>query len=334
MQYPAKYYEPYKGTKISCVLCPHNCVLKEEEYGKCKARKNETGKLISEVYGMARGLSFDPIEKKPLYHFYPGSNILSLGTPGCNMQCFFCQNWDLSQSGVTQFNEETVNPTQLLAMGMKNPDNIGIAFTYSEPTIFYEYMYDTAVLFKEEGYKTCMISNGYINEKPLFDLMPFMDAFNIDLKAFTNSFYKEYTKSSLNPVLRSLKIISSQSKHLEISFLVIPGLNDNAEDFKEMLKWISNELGRNTVLHINRYFPNYQSSIPPTPVEKLKEFLELSKAKLNYVYLGNYSGKEGQNTYCPKCGSLQIERENYSTKVFLNKVGKCCNCGYEILNKM
>ena len=334
MAKPAKYYEISESGKIRCTLCPHYCMLKENEYGKCRVRKHDKDILVTDVYGQARGLSFDPIEKKPLYHFFPGSHILSLGTPGCNMQCFFCQNWDLSQTGDDKSGGKLVLPIKILEISNSDPNNLGIAFTYSEPTIFYEYMYDTAILFKENGLKTCMISNGYINKKPLIDLIPFMDAFNIDLKAFSNSFYKEFTNSSLKPVLKSLEIIRNKNRHLELSFLVIPGLNDSKDSFKEMLSWISDKLGTETVLHINRYFPNYKSNIPPTSHQKLEDLFETAKEKLNYVYIGNYSGKNGHNTICPNCGSLQISRESYKTKLYINAEGKCSNCGYKILNMM
>lgn len=330
MQSPAKYFEVLDGERIRCVLCPHFCILNDEEYGKCRVRWNNNGKLLTDVYGQARALHIDPIEKKPLYHFYPGSRILSLGTPGCNLQCFFCQNWDLSQTGIKTM-QKPLLPDEILNLSMGDPANIGIAFTYSEPTIFYEYMYDTAVLFKEKGLKTCMISNGFINPKPLNDIIPIMDAFNIDLKAFSNTFYKEYTKSRLNPVLKSLKIIRAKNKHLELSFLVIPGLNDDEEEFIEMLNWITDNLGKDTIFHLNRYFPNFNAKIPPTPAEKLEDFFALAEEKLDYVYIGNFSGNIGHNTHCPNCGSIQISRIHYQTKSYLKSDGRCSECGHSIL---
>ncbi|MCK4920694.1 MAG: AmmeMemoRadiSam system radical SAM enzyme [Bacteroidales bacterium] len=331
---PAKYYENSGPGKIRCLLCPHFCTIKKDDYGKCRVRKNEKDVLVTDVYGQAKGLSFDPIEKKPLYHFFPGTQILSLGTPGCNMQCFFCQNWNMSQSGIDKSGNKQVLPAEILTISKSEPKNLGIAFTYSEPTIFYEYMYDTAILFKENGLKTCMISNGFINEKPLLDLIPLIDAFNIDLKAFTNSFYKKYTKSSLKPVLNSLEIIRTKKRHLELSFLVIPGLNDNMDSFKEMLCWISDKSGKETVLHISRYFPKYKSNIPATSNQKLEELFDIAKEKLDYVYIGNYSGEKGQNTICSNCNSIQISRNYYNTMVYLSVDGKCSKCGYKIMNMM
>jgi pyruvate formate lyase activating enzyme len=284
----ALYFEKLEESKVECLLCPHNCVLKEGKAGICRVRRNVSGELVSENYGKLSALHIDPIEKKPLYHFYPGSKIFSVGSVGCNLKCNFCQNCDISQTGVSDFPwlkdfsaEELVNK----AAGIS--ENIGIAFTYNEPTVFFEFMLDSAKLSRQKGLKNVVVSNGFINEIPLNELLPWIDAINIDLKAFTDDFYKKQTQSQLEPVKQALKIIRKSGKHLELTNLVIPGLNDDEIIFKSMVDWIAQELGKDTILHISRYFPRYKSQIPLTSESTLKSLFKIAKEKLRYVYLGN-----------------------------------------------
>ncbi|MGC9345101.1 MAG: AmmeMemoRadiSam system radical SAM enzyme, partial [Bacteroidales bacterium] len=255
----AKYYRQLNG-KVECRLCPHYCVINKGKYGICRVRRNEDGKLLTDSYGHIVARHMDPIEKKPLYHFYPGKRILSIGTPGCNLRCFFCQNCGISQTGSDSFSHlNMVYPDELVKTAKKEKNNIGIAYTYNEPTVYFEYMLDTARLAKKEGLQNVMVSNGFIAEEPLQELLSVIDAFNIDLKAFNDSFYKKFTKSSIYPVMDSLEKIHEGSKHLEITYLVIPGLNDDEREFENRIDWIYDNFGKTQVLHISRYFPNYQS---------------------------------------------------------------------------
>lgn len=322
----ALYFEKRDKGKVQCMLCPHQCVLKEGGTGECGVRRNINGTLVSETYRHLAALHFDPIEKKPLYHFHPGSIILSIGTAGCNLSCSFCQNCELSQAGVADLPWHRDHaPEELVEMAVEYPGNRGIAFTYNEPAVYYEYMLETARLAKARNLDTIMVSNGYINPEPLKELLPFMDAFNIDLKAFTGDFYKNETGARLEPVKESLKIIAGEGKHLEITNLVIPGLNDDRMVFSEMTGWIAEELGMYTVLHLSRYFPHHRMTRAATPIRTLEELHELAREKLAYVYLGNVSMTEGQNTCCPGCGALLISRSGYRTRLEGISSGHTCN---------
>lgn len=328
----SKYWISSSDNLVKCLLCPHECIIKEEKYGICRVRKNIGGKLFTGVYGKIVARNLDPIEKKPLYHFYPGKQILSIGTAGCNLQCFFCQNFNISQTFVHSFaNVKEISPWELVQMAHQTYHNIGIAFTYNEPVVFYEYMYDTAMIAKEENLKTVMITNGFISVDPLKNILPLIDAFNVDLKAFSDSFYRKNTKSAIGPVKSTLFEVHKSGKHLEITFLVIPGLNDNESEFKEMISWIADNFGETQILHISRYFPNYLSEIPSTPINVMRKMYELARNKLTYVYLGNMSVSEEQNTYCHHCGKLVIERDHFNVKVLLDKGGKCPGCQTQII---
>jgi pyruvate formate lyase activating enzyme len=258
-------FEKLNDNKVKCLLCPHSCILDDGKVGICRVRSNDNGVLVSENYGKVSSINLDPIEKKPLYHFFPGMHVLSIGSVGCNLQCNFCQNCEISQTGVSDFPRlKTYSAEEIVNNALECVDNIGIAFTYNEPVVFYEYMMDVARLSKSKGLKNIMVSNGFINEEPLKQILPYIDAFNIDLKAFADEFYIKNTHSHLEPVKRSLQLIRESGKHLEITNLVIPGLNDKVEDFTAMVDWISGELGDQTILHLSRYFPRYKAKQPPT----------------------------------------------------------------------
>ncbi len=330
----AQYYTLLDEKRVRCELCPHYCVIQNGNYGICGVRKNVNNILFSEVYGKPVSIHSDPVEKKPLYHFYPGYQVLSLGTYGCNLKCKFCQNCDISQVRLPENNMLPEKlPEEVIEMAMLKNKNIGLAYTYNEPLVFYEYMIDLARLAKRRGLKNIMVSNGFINPEPLNELIELIDAFNIDLKSFNNSFYQKYTKSSISPVLETISAISHSNKHMELTFLPIPGLNDDLEEFEKMTDWIVNNCGRSTVLHISRYHPAYQIQIPPTPLKTLDHLYYLAKQKLDYVYLGNILGPEGKDTICPGCHTLLISRSGYySTMEGLSSSGKCKNCGEIIIN--
>ncbi len=330
---PAKYYEEIYRYQLKCNLCPHHCTIGDGKTGICKVRKNIAGELYLQTYGDISSMGFDPIEKKPLYHFYPGSIIFSVGGYGCNLRCKFCQNYQISQDIPGNSNSsKTYSPHEIIAFASDKRANIGIAFTYNEPTVWFEYMQDIAEVSKRKGMKNVMVTNGFINPDPLDELIEVMDAFNVDLKAFTEDFYLTQTMSKLKPVKETLKQIRRRRKYLEITNLIISGKNDNRKDFVEMLKWINGELGKDTVLHLSRYFPTYKMSIPPTPPGLLSDLFETAKEHLDYVYIGNLPTNNSQNTYCPSCNQKAIDRNRHNTWISgLDNTGKCSKCGYKII---
>lgn len=334
MNTEALWYIPLPDEAVQCTLCPHNCILKEGKSGICRVRVNQGGKLFTQVNGFVSALNFDPIEKKPLYHFYPGATILSLGTYGCNLRCFFCQNCGISQTAAEpELPHMYYTPEQIIQIALKRSENIGIAFTYNEPVVWFEYMYDIARLAKKAGLKTVMVTNGFINPEPLNSLLNYIDAFSVDLKAFTEEFYTKVTSSKLEPVKESLKQIRQAGKHLEVVNLIIPALNDDELTFETMINWIANELGRDTVLHISRYYPNYKLTTESTPVSSIRKFKSLAQKKLSYVYAGNIYA-ESNDTHCLKCNSLLISRQSYVvTIVGLDQEGRCKACGHYFLKK-
>ena len=333
----AKYYQIISKDSLRCNLCPHYCSLAKGERGKCGVRKNINGKLIAENYGVISSVHLDPIEKKPLYHYYPSSSILSVGSVGCNLSCSFCQNCDISQTTVDDYpwlRHHSVQ--QVLSYNDQYSENLGIAYTYNEPSVYFEFMLDLARESHKQELKNVMVSNGYIASEPLSELLELIDAFNIDLKAFNNEFYRKFTDARLKPVKDNLIAIKKGGKHLEITNLVIPTLNDNEKEFEDMVNWICNELGEHTVLHLSRYFPAYRLQYPPTPTETIARLFEISKTYLPYTYTGNLNFTPGQNTMCHKCGSLLIERKSgYSTDVKgLDDQGKCLSCKTQILKNI
>ena len=328
----AQFYTIAENQTVSCELCPWQCILKTGQTGNCKVRSNENGTLVTHVYNKTAALGIDPIEKKPLYHFYPGKSILSIGEVGCNLHCSFCQNHLISQccaEDFTGFHEITSG--ELVAKALKMPQNIGIAYTYNEPFTFYEFMFDTAQLAHEKGLKNVVVSNGYANPEPLQKILPFTDAFNIDLKAFNDEFYRKQANGKLAPVLETLKIIAKSAAHLEITNLVIPGLNDDETEFEKMTQWISAELGNEIPLHLSRYFPQYKMDTPVTPLKKLEKLYALAKNHLQYVYLGNVNEIEYTSTFCPGCGNMIIARNRYNTTTAgINSDKSCKFCGKRI----
>ena len=329
----AQFYTKLGENKVQCTLCPHDCVLKEGKRGVCKVRVNHKGELRTENYGKISAYHFDPVEKKPLYHFYPGKDILSIGSVGCNLHCQFCQNHEIAQTGVHNYPYlKELSPEAIVNAALRQENNIGIAYTYNEPLVFFEFMRDVALNAKQSGLKSVMVTNGFIKPEPLNDLMKFIDAFSVDLKAFTSSFYGKVTSSKLYPVLESLKSIKESGKFLEITNLVIPTLNDDKKKFKEMVLWISKELGKDTVLHISRYHPMYKINIESTTPDTLFSLFEIASKYLDFVYLGNLQSEKGQNTYCPVCKKMVIERSGYYTKTSgIDKNGGCIYCKTKVI---
>lgn len=329
----ANFYAKLINEDVQCHLCPHGCLIKADDRGKCQVRRNVKGTLVSENYGLVSSIQSDPIEKKPFYHFCPGAKILSIGSVGCNLKCNFCQNCEISQAKVDDFvGGEFYEPMDVVERAKAEPESIGLAFTYNEPTIYYEFMLEAAQQSKACGMKNLMVSNGFIQQEPLLQLVPYIDAFNIDLKAYCKKFYSEVADGMLEPVLQTLKTIRNSGKHMEVTFLLIPTLNDDARKFKSMVSWIRDELGKQTVLHISRYFPAYKSRIPKTGVGLLFGFCETARAYLDYVYLGNITGSDSQNTICSQCGKIVISRYGYFIqKNGIDHQGRCVHCKNQIV---
>jgi pyruvate formate lyase activating enzyme len=315
---------------IECRLCPHFCKISAGRNGICGVRKNTGEKIELSTYGVISGYSLDPVEKKPLYHFFPGHNILSMGSYGCNMRCDFCQNWNISQQSAGSFSSQ-IDPDKILKDATSSYKNIGLAFTYNEPIVWFEFMRDVAVKIKEKDLYTVMVSNGFVNSDPLKEITGFIDAFNIDLKAFNEEFYKRLTGAELGPVKESLKQIAKAGKHLEVTTLVIPGRNDSEQEIEVEAKWIAEELGNETPLHLSRYFPMYKRDDPATPQATLNSLFDVASKYLKNVYMGNTSSITGQDTACNKCGAIVTKRSGYNTRLInLDSEGKCSECGNQV----
>lgn len=310
--HPAMWFETRPGNIVRCVLCPNRCVLSDGQIGICRVRKNVGGKLYSLVYGRVAALHVDPIEKKPFFHVLPGSKSFSLATPGCNLRCVFCQNWEISQAFPWQIPTQRLTPEEIVNGALKS-DCRTIAFTYSEPIIFYEYMLDIAKLARQKNVKTVVVSSGYISPEPLRELLKYVDAYKVDLKAFNDSFYEELTGGDRESVLTALKIIRESGVWLEIVTLLIPGKNDSADEVRELARWVKENLGPDVPLHFSRFYPQYKlQQLPPTPQETIVRAWQIAREEgLHYVYTGNIRFPQGETTYCPKTGEPVIERQAY-----------------------
>ncbi|MFO7668966.1 MAG: AmmeMemoRadiSam system radical SAM enzyme [Bacteroidales bacterium] len=329
--YPATYYKNSGSLQVRCTLCPHNCNLLPGENGRCKTRTNKGGRLYSITYGLLSAITVDPIEKKPLYHFLPGSSILSIGGLGCNLTCDFCQNCNISQPDPDTFSQYPYRePADIVQKALLQKDNIGLAYTYNEPTIYYEYMIECAEQLRNHGLKNVMVTNGFINQEPLKELLRFMDAFNIDLKSFRNDFYRQRSSATLRPVLDAIAIVASSGVHLELTFLMIPGYNDSPGEWREMIRWIEENCGADTILHVSKFFPRHKLNSPPTPTLTMERFMDAARERIHYVYPGN-NPQLDSHTHCPGCGTILIEREGYKTKVTaLTSQGTCNHCQMKI----
>ncbi len=327
----AEYTVSLPGNKVRCELCPHFCTLSDGQTGICKVRRNIKGTLYSLVYGQPVALNNDPVEKKPLFHFRPGTKTLSLATAGCNLNCNFCQNWEISQATPDSVTPYDMTPAQVVALAKKNGSD-SISFTYTEPAVFFEYMRDIAKLAHEKRIKTILVSCGYINEKPLFELAKYIDAANIDLKGFRDEFYRDYTTGRLQPVLDTLRDLKTAGVFLEVTNLVIPGANDDPEETRKLARWVKENLGADTPLHFSRFFPKYKlTARAPTPPAKLAAArVAALKEGLKFVYVGNIATEEGEDTFCPKCKKRLIERDGFAVGENRLKEGKCPFCGEKI----
>ena len=315
--------------RLECLLCPHFCKIAEGNIGICGVRKNTGEKIELLTYGVISGFSLDPVEKKPLYHFFPGFNILSIGSYGCNMRCDFCQNYHISQNIPKSILADST-PSEIVKNVLSASRNIGLAFTYNEPVIWFEFVKDTATLVKKKDLFTVLVTNGFINPDPLNELLEVTDAFNIDLKAFNNDFYKRLTGASLEPVKNSLKQIVKAGKHLEITTLLITGQNDKDSEMEDQVRWIASELGSDVPFHLSRYFPMYKRDDPTTPHDTLIRHYEIASKYLRYVYLGNTMSETGQDTKCPNCETIVTKRSGYHIQHLNIDEGKCVECGKEI----
>ncbi len=310
-----------KDDVIVCDLCPHRCNLKDGQIGKCRVRKAIGNQLFSLSYGKAVSIHIDPMEKKPLYHFMPGTEILSTGTSGCNLRCDFCQNYTISQSLI----DGSVIEPGMIAEASKKHGTVGVAYTYTEPTIWYEFITDTAPLVHAEGLKNVLVTNGFIEKEPLDRLLPFIDAMNIDLKSMDKEFYSKYCGASLEPVLGTIEQVYGKT-HIEITCLVITDLNDSEDNIRRLSEFIAG-IDHRIPLHLSRYHPSFKRSSPPTPVIHLERALDIAREHLSYVYVGNAQTRNGSNTFCPACSNLLIRRTNYSTYIDGLIAGKCNKCG-------
>ncbi len=313
--------------KFAARLCPRECVIDDRERGYCGVRENREGIYYSLVYARPCALNVDPVEKKPLFHFLPGSRTFSIATAGCNVNCKFCQNWEISQVRPEEVRSIYTPPVKV-ARSAKTYDCRSIAYTYSEPTIFFEYMEDTAIAGSALGIKNVVVTAGYINKEPLLRLCQIVDAIKVDLKAFSESYYKNYVNGQLKPVLDSLITMRKQGIWTEIVYLVVPGLNDSDGEFSALVKWIRGDLGRDIPIHFTRFHPQYLlKNLPPTPIKTLEQAKAIADAAgLNYVYIGNVPGHPAENTRCPSCGKIVIQRTGFIVRENNISNGKCRFC--------
>lgn len=327
----ANYQQQLPENVVLCGLCPHNCILHEGKHGICRTRVNSHGVLYTIAYGNPCSINIDPIEKKPLFHFFPGSEIYSLATAGCNFRCLNCQNYQISQSSPSVIREFNLSPVDVVKQTLAHNVKF-IAFTYTEPTVFYEYVYDTARFAHENGLGTVMISNGYINPKPLLDLCPHIDAFNIDLKCFDEQSHQKLTGGKLAPVLETLKTIKKNGIWLEITNLLIPGFSDDEGMIEKMCNWLVDNGFEDTPLHFSRFFPTYKlPQLSPTSENSMIKAKEIAERMgLRYVYIGNDSLLNAENTYCPHCKKMLIERKGFVVVRNLVRNGCCPSCGERI----
>ena len=320
----AKFWHKLDDGRIECDLCPHTCRLSEGKTGLCKVRTSRGGELKAETYGLISSAAVDPIEKKPLYHFFPGSKIFSIGGWGCNFACEFCQNWAISQRVETFPGGST--PEQVVAKAATS-DSIGIAYTYNEPIIAIEFVEDCARLARARGLRNVLVTNGYIEPEPAAELLPLIDALNIDIKSMEESFYRKRCHGNLEPVLAFASQAVHAGCHVEITNLIIPTLNDDDKLIEELACWIRGNLGTTAPLHLSAYHPDYKETLPATPVKLLEHAYEICKAELSYVYLGNVWTAVGRDTLCPKCGGVLISRYGYDTRITGIDRGCCRKCG-------
>lgn len=325
----ARFYQLEDSGWIRCELCPKLCRIREGGRGFCRVRVRGNDTLYVTNFGVCAASAMDPIEKKPLYHFFPGHSILSLGTVGCNMGCVFCQNWQISQADPDAF---YVEPGDVVAAaaGQAHDGCIGVAYTYSEPVIWFEFVLETAALVREAGLQNVMVTNGFISEEPLKELLGLVDGFNVDLKGFSPEFYVRLCKGLRDPVLRTMELIHDAGRHLEVTNLIIPGYNDDPRELEALAAWLAG-LNPEIPLHLSRYFPSYKLRAEPTPVKTMLKSRDVALEHLKFVYLGNVQERGTGDTRCPRCQESVIERHDYGLRLSgLTKDDRCVSCGHKI----
>jgi pyruvate formate lyase activating enzyme len=329
---PVSYcHVPHTGTFVQCNLCPHQCIIADGERGDCRVRENRGGYLYSMVYGNPCAVHLDPIEKKPFYHYLPTAAAFSLATAGCNLRCKYCQNWTISQVPPEDTRNADLPPEDVVRYAQRQGAPV-IAYTYSEPIIFYEYMFDTARLAREAGLRNAVISAGFINPEPLRALCEVVDAVKIDLKGYDSAFYRDVCGGELEPVLETIAAIYETRTHLEIVNLVVPTLNDDLGQLRALARWIVDDLGPDVPLHFSRFYPQYKlKNLPPTPVETLEQAREIALGEgVRFAYIGNVGGHPGNHTYCPACGEVVIQRVGFGVQAYHIEGGRCIFCGAPI----
>ncbi len=322
------FYKPIGSNRIKCLLCRHYCSLKDGQIGICGVNKNEGGKIVNLVYGKISAINIDPIEKKPLYHFLPGTTSLSIGTVGCNFKCPFCQNWQISQSKSIE-NYYRVTPEEIVNIALERSSK-SISYTYNEPTIFYPFAKDIALLAKRVGLKNIFVSNGFESPEIIDDMVGIIDAFNIDIKSFKSDYYKKYLKGGLDGVLDTLKRLKERNFWIECTTLIVPQDNDSYQELNDIANFITKELDINTPWHITAFYPNYKvNNKDSTPIESLERAYKIGKGVgLNFIYMGNIL--KTNSTYCPNCKESLIERVGYSIRKNIVKDGRCPKCNSKI----
>ncbi len=327
----ARYYEKLDNRLVRCQLCPRGCIVAPGGRGVCRVRENQDGRLVSLVYGRPCTIGKEPIEKAPFYHFLPGTQRIVLATAGCNQQCKYCQNWDISQSSPEDLPAYDLPPDSVVAIARREQVPT-ICFTFSEPVVFFEYMVDIAKAARKAGIRTAVVTGGYINPAPLAELCSVVDAIKIDLKGFTPGFYSSVCGSSLEPVLAACRTVAQSTAHLELVNLVVPALNDDTATIRKMCRWVADSLGDTVPLHFTRFLPAYKlANSPPTPVATLESAAAVARSEgLDYVYVGNVPGHLFENTFCPRCGKNIIKRQGFTVAGNGLKDGRCGLCGTRI----
>lgn len=327
----SEYYEQLPGNQIRCHICPRECLVNDRQRGNCGNKQNLGGRYYTLVYGEVAALNADPIEKKPFFHFLPGTRALSLGTAGCNFHCKHCQNWEISQRQPEQVRATHAPPEVLVRLARRRGCQ-SLAYTYNEPTTFLTFMRDTARLGREAGLRSVMVSNGYIQRAPLLDAARYLEAIKVDLKSGTNSFYKQYCDGALKPVQETIKRVHALGKWLEVVYLVVPGLNDSPSVIAQACDWLLRAAGPDTPLHFTRFQPMYRlTNLPATPYETLVRCHRQARAAgMHFVYVGNVPEDTYQHTYCPQCQRIVVKRVGYQIAALDLKAGKCAFCGRKI----
>jgi pyruvate formate lyase activating enzyme len=327
----AKFYEKLPGRAVRCKLCPRECVVGDGGRGFCRVRENRGGSYFTLVHSRVVAAHIDPIEKKPFFHFLPGTMAMSVSTGGCNLNCKFCQNWEISQPRPEELDAQYVPPAMLVAAARRE-HCASVALTYSEPIVCAEYLLDAAEAAAREGVRSVMVSGGFAQQAPLREFCRRLSAIKIDLKSFSEKYYREVVRGELKPVLEAILTARKEARWLEIVYLVVPTLNDSEAEFRAAARWMKTELGNDVPVHFTRFYPKYLlKNLPPTPVPTLERAKAVAEAEgLQYVYIGNVPGHPGENTYCPKCRKLLIERAGFTIAQAHLKKGKCEGCGQAI----